>query len=57
MPASGSSQAGKVCKLNSLRPACGSTAIRPKKVPLFKVGKQLKEIVDESKQQYVIREA
>ena len=31
--------------------------VPPKKVPFFKVGKQLKEMVDEGKDKYVIREA
>lgn len=31
--------------------------VDPKKVPFFKVGKELKEMVDEGKDQYVIREA
>jgi integration host factor subunit beta len=31
--------------------------VRPKKVPFFKVGKELKEMVDEGKDKYVIREA
>ena len=31
--------------------------VEPKKVPFFKVGKELKEMVDEGKEKYVIREA
>ncbi len=31
--------------------------VSPKKVPFFKVGKELKEMVDEGKDKYVIREA
>ncbi|MBT3982261.1 MAG: integration host factor subunit beta [Bacteriovoracaceae bacterium] len=31
--------------------------VSPKKVPFFKVGKQLKEMVDAGKDKYVIREA
>lgn len=31
--------------------------VEPKKVPFFKVGKELKEKVDEGKDKYVIREA
>lgn len=31
--------------------------VAPKKVPFFKVGKELKEMVDEGKDKYVIREA
>ena len=31
--------------------------VPPKKVPFFKVGKELKEKVDEGKEKYVIREA
>src|SRR3989338_8505630 len=31
--------------------------VTPKKVPFFKVGKELKEMVDEGKDKYVIREA
>ena len=31
--------------------------VAPKKVPFFKVGKQLKEMVDAGKDKYVIREA
>ncbi len=31
--------------------------VAPKKVPFFKVGKQLKEMVDQGKDKYVIREA
>ena len=31
--------------------------VSPKKVPFFKVGKQLKEMVDEGKDKYIIREA
>lgn len=31
--------------------------VPPKKVPFFKVGKQLKDMVDEGKEKYVIREA
>jgi len=31
--------------------------VDPKKVPFFKVGKELKEMVDAGKDQYVIREA
>jgi integration host factor subunit beta len=31
--------------------------VDPKKVPFFKVGKELKEMVDEGKDKYVIREA
>lgn len=31
--------------------------VQPKKVPFFKVGKELKEMVDEGKDKYVIREA
>lgn len=31
--------------------------VSPKKVPFFKVGKELKEMVDAGKDQYVIREA
>ena len=31
--------------------------VPPKKVPFFKVGKQLKEMVDEGKEKYIIREA
>ncbi|AYF44401.1 MULTISPECIES: HU family DNA-binding protein [Halobacteriovorax] len=31
--------------------------VPPKKVPFFKVGKQLREMVDEGKDKYVIREA
>jgi integration host factor subunit beta len=31
--------------------------VAPKKVPFFKVGKDLKELVDEGKHKYVIREA
>lgn len=32
-------------------------SVGPKKVPFFKVGKELKEMVDEGKDKYVIREA
>ena len=31
--------------------------VEPKKVPFFKVGKELKEMVDAGKEKYVIREA
>jgi integration host factor subunit beta len=31
--------------------------VKPKKVPFFKVGKELKEMVDEGKEKYVIRDA
>jgi integration host factor subunit beta len=31
--------------------------VPPKKVPFFKVGKELKEMVDQGKDKYVIREA
>ena len=31
--------------------------VSPKKVPFFKVGKELKEMVDDGKDKYVIREA
>ena len=31
--------------------------VEPKKVPFFKVGKQLKEKVDQGKDRYIIREA
>ena len=31
--------------------------VNPKKVPFFKVGKELKEMVDAGKDQYIIREA
>lgn len=31
--------------------------VEPKKVPFFKVGKELKEMVDQGKDKYVIREA
>lgn len=31
--------------------------VSPKKVPFFKVGKQLKEMVDAGKDKYIIREA
>jgi integration host factor subunit beta len=31
--------------------------VPPKKVPFFKVGKELKEMVDDGKDKYVIREA
>jgi integration host factor subunit beta len=31
--------------------------VPPKKVPFFKVGKELKEMVDAGKDKYVIREA
>lgn len=31
--------------------------VSPKKVPFFKVGKELKEMVDAGKEKYVIREA
>ncbi|MBL7664335.1 MAG: integration host factor subunit beta [Bacteriovoracaceae bacterium] len=31
--------------------------VEPKKVPFFKVGKELKELVDQGKDKYVIREA
>jgi len=31
--------------------------VSPKKVPFFKVGKELKEMVDQGKDRYVIREA
>ena len=31
--------------------------VPPKKVPFFKVGKDLKETIDEGKERYVIREA
>lgn len=31
--------------------------VSPKKIPFFKVGKQLKEMVDAGKDKYVIREA
>jgi integration host factor subunit beta len=31
--------------------------VPPKKVPFFKVGKELKELVDKNKGEYVIREA
>jgi integration host factor subunit beta len=31
--------------------------VSPKKVPFFKVGKELREMVDEGKDKYVIREA
>jgi integration host factor subunit beta len=31
--------------------------VAPKKVPFFKVGKELKEMVDSGKEKYIIREA
>lgn len=31
--------------------------VKPKKVPFFKVGKELKEMVDQGKDKYIIREA
>lgn len=31
--------------------------VSPKKVPFFKVGKELKEMVDDGKEKYLIREA
>ncbi len=31
--------------------------VSPKKVPFFKVGKELKEMVDQGKDKYIIREA
>ncbi len=36
---------------------CKVVKVSPKKVPFFKVGKELKEMVDEGKDKYVIREA
>ncbi len=43
---------------NARNPKTGKTInVKPKKVPFFKVGKELKEMVDEGKEKFRIREA
>jgi integration host factor subunit beta len=54
---------GSICNRNykayeGRNPKTGKLVeVKPKKVPFFKVGKELKEMVDEGKERYVIRDA